>query len=164
MFFVFLPQPLKAVQSRKYKYDKQHQISLFLLLSFVSTTFQGFFEARAEIQKYFRSFFGSNENFRICFRDLLNFSKKTKYIAYYQILDTCAKFLICQECPCGKYLRNHWIFFLSIFIFRGKPLKAEVGNCIIFLYQITARITSSSLYRTKISACHLFQVVKVHVF
>ena len=32
-------------------------------------------EARAEIQKYFRSFFGSNENFKICFRDLLIFSR-----------------------------------------------------------------------------------------
>ena len=32
-----------------------------------------FFEARAEIQKYFCSFFGSNENFRFCFRDLENF-------------------------------------------------------------------------------------------
>ena len=31
-------------------------------------------EARAEIQKYFRSFFGSNENFEICFRDLLPFT------------------------------------------------------------------------------------------
>ena len=31
-------------------------------------------EARAEIQKYFRSFFGSNENFKICFWDLLTFS------------------------------------------------------------------------------------------
>ena len=27
-----------------------------------------------EVQKYFRSFFGSNENFKICFRDLLTFS------------------------------------------------------------------------------------------
>ena len=27
------------------------------------------FEARAEIEKYFRSFFGSNENFKISFRD-----------------------------------------------------------------------------------------------
>ena len=26
-------------------------------------------EARADIQKYFRLFFGSNENFKICFRD-----------------------------------------------------------------------------------------------
>ena len=69
--FVFLPQPLKVVESRKY--DKQHQISLFLLLFFVSTTFQGFFEARAEIHKYFCSFFGSNEHFKICFPDLLTF-------------------------------------------------------------------------------------------
>ena len=30
-------------------------------------------EARAEIQKYFRWFFGSNEKFRICFRDWLTF-------------------------------------------------------------------------------------------
>ena len=29
--------------------------------------FKGFFEARAEIQKHFRLFFGSNENFKICF-------------------------------------------------------------------------------------------------
>jgi hypothetical protein len=27
----------------------------------------GFFEARADIQKYFRWFFGSNENFKIAF-------------------------------------------------------------------------------------------------
>jgi hypothetical protein len=33
-----------------------------------------FFEARAEIQKYFRSFFGSNENFKICFQDVLTFT------------------------------------------------------------------------------------------
>ena len=31
-------------------------------------------EAREEIQKYFRSFFGSNEDFKICFRDLLTFT------------------------------------------------------------------------------------------
>ena len=30
-------------------------------------------EARAKIQKYFCLFFGSNENFKICFRDLLTF-------------------------------------------------------------------------------------------
>jgi hypothetical protein len=38
-----------------------------VLLSFVSTTFLGVFEARAEIQKYFRWFFGSNENFKFAF-------------------------------------------------------------------------------------------------
>ena len=31
--------------------------------------FDRFFEARADIQKYFRLFFGSNENFKICFKD-----------------------------------------------------------------------------------------------
>ena len=30
-------------------------------------------EASADIQKYIRSFFGSNENFKICFQDLLTF-------------------------------------------------------------------------------------------
>ena len=30
--------------------------------------------ANAEIEKYFRSIFGSNENFKICFRDYLTFS------------------------------------------------------------------------------------------
>ena len=29
----------------------------------------------AEIEKYFRSIFGSNENFKICFRDYLTFSR-----------------------------------------------------------------------------------------
>ena len=33
------------------------------------------FSGKAEIQKYFHSFFGSNENFKICFRDLLTFSR-----------------------------------------------------------------------------------------
>ena len=47
-------------------------------------------EARADIQKCFRSFFGSNENFNICFRDLLTFkgTKDAKYIAH---------FLICKK-------------------------------------------------------------------
>ena len=31
-------------------------------------------EARAEIEKYFRSIFGSNENFKLCFRKYLTFS------------------------------------------------------------------------------------------
>ena len=31
-------------------------------------------EARTEVEEYFRSFFGSNENFEICFWDLLAFS------------------------------------------------------------------------------------------
>ena len=40
-------------------------------------------EARAKIQKYFRcSFFGSNENFKICFRDLLTFSNYISLHAY----------------------------------------------------------------------------------
>ena len=34
-------------------------------------------EARAEMQKYFNLFFGSNENFKICFRDQLAFSNDT---------------------------------------------------------------------------------------
>ena len=40
--------------------------------------FDLFFEARAEIQKYFCSFFSSNENFEICFRDLLTFRNGQK--------------------------------------------------------------------------------------
>jgi hypothetical protein len=36
---------------------------------------QPLLEARAKIQKYFRSLFGSNENFRICFPDLLTFNR-----------------------------------------------------------------------------------------
>ena len=37
-------------------------------------------EARAEIQKYFRWFFGSNEKFRICFRDYLTFNERQNLI------------------------------------------------------------------------------------
>ena len=40
-------------------------------------------EARAEIKKKcFRSFFGSNENFKICFSDLLTF-KEGSFSIYY---------------------------------------------------------------------------------
>ena len=76
IFLYFCPSLYKWSNQENIRliYDKQHQISLFVLLSFVSFTFQVFFEARAEIQKYFRWFFGSNENFKICFRDLLTFS------------------------------------------------------------------------------------------
>ena len=35
-------------------------------------------EARAEIKKYFLWFFGSNEKFRICFREKLTFSSVVK--------------------------------------------------------------------------------------
>ena len=39
--------------------------------------FMGFFEARADIEKYFCLFFGSNENFEISFRYLLTFTLST---------------------------------------------------------------------------------------
>ena len=39
--------------------------------------FDLFFEARVEVQKYFRLSFGSDENFDICFCDLLTFSSHT---------------------------------------------------------------------------------------
>jgi hypothetical protein len=38
------------------------------------------FKARAEIEKYFRSVFGSNENFKICFRNSLTFSDREKLL------------------------------------------------------------------------------------
>ena len=37
-----------------------------------------FQSARAGIEKYFRTIFGSNENFKICFRDYLTFRKSKK--------------------------------------------------------------------------------------
>ena len=50
----------------------------------------------AEIQKYFRSIFGSNENFKICFRDELTFKKRSlKIILWFLVtlalLPTCAR-------------------------------------------------------------------------
>ena len=43
--------------------------NIIICILFVDLTH--FRELRAEIQKYFCSIFGSNENFKICFRDLL---------------------------------------------------------------------------------------------
>ena len=40
-------------------------------------------DARAEIQKYFWSFFGSNENFKVCFQDQLTFTEKRKSSDHY---------------------------------------------------------------------------------
>jgi len=40
---------------------------------------------RAEMEKYFRSIFGSNdENFKICFRDYLTFSNLIKEAPYFE--------------------------------------------------------------------------------
>ena len=62
--------------SIKFKYfimiNSIKSVLLFFYLLF-RPLFIYFFETRAEIQKYFHLFFGSNENFRVCFRDLLNF-------------------------------------------------------------------------------------------
>ena len=44
---------------------------IFIIIKYIYFLIRPLLEARAEIQKYFRSFFGSNENFEICFRDLL---------------------------------------------------------------------------------------------
>ena len=61
--FLFLPQPLKVVESRKYKYFIMiNSIKLvFLCFYLLFRPLFGFFEAWAEIQKYVRS----NENFKI---------------------------------------------------------------------------------------------------
>ena len=45
--------------------------------------------ARAEMQKYFCSFFGSNESFKICFRDLLTF-RLLAYWTFSMRHDCCA--------------------------------------------------------------------------
>ena len=46
---------------------------LFVINSSYIFLIRPLLQARAQIQKYFCSFFGSNENFEICFRDLLTF-------------------------------------------------------------------------------------------
>ena len=53
--------------------------------------FDLFLEARAEIQKYLCSFFGSNENFKICFRDLLTFSTPLKAESLFSYLSSDIK-------------------------------------------------------------------------
>ena len=50
-----------------------------------------FSEARTEIQKYFRWFFGSNENLKICFRDQLTFSKAPEYLHELELLGSNSK-------------------------------------------------------------------------
>ena len=42
--------------------------------------FDPFWRPRAEVKKYFRSISGSNENFKICFRNYLTFSWILKYV------------------------------------------------------------------------------------
>ena len=59
-------------------------------------------EARAEIQKYFRSFFGSNENFKICFPDLLTFRQGVH------------SFQICIELLTGSDNLDFMIFLVQI--------------------------------------------------
>ena len=48
---------------------------------------------RAEIEKYFRSIFGSNENFKICFRDLLTFKIEQQIIDIFKIADCSLQFV-----------------------------------------------------------------------
>jgi hypothetical protein len=51
----------------------------------------------AEIEKYFHSIFGSNENLKICFRDYLTFTKDIthydKYCEYHPKIHSGAKWL-----------------------------------------------------------------------
>ena len=69
-------------------------------------------EARAEIQKYFRSFFGSKEHLRTCFWDLLTF---TKYVArlfklkcdFIQVLTTLCCFCLLRDCE-PLFLLGWW--------------------------------------------------------
>ena len=56
---------------------------LFIIIKYLYFLDSTFLEARAEIQKYFRSFFGSNENFNICFRDLLTFRNIAKLYCHW---------------------------------------------------------------------------------
>ena len=49
---------------------------LFIMIKFYIFLIRPVVEARAEIHQYFCSFFGSNENFKICFWDLLTFNNR----------------------------------------------------------------------------------------
>ena len=58
----------------KQKQENQMQIIILddkesLINMIMSQYFYDFYEARPERQKYFRSFFGSNENFKNCFQN-----------------------------------------------------------------------------------------------
>ena len=75
---------------------------------------QPLLEARAEIQKYFRSFFGSNENFEICFWDLLTFRNFLNHDCIFKEL-TRITFLIHSEPEAEKNYKatqnsTHWCF------------------------------------------------------
>ena len=48
---------------------------------------QPLLEARAEIQKYFRSFLGSNENFKICFRYYLTIRSLERTVLILETLE-----------------------------------------------------------------------------
>ena len=84
--------------------------------------FDPFLRPRAEIEKYFRLIFGSNENFKICFRDYLTFMmilipvrKKCEYNNLIRIL---------------KYFWSVFLYFLARYMCsRSAGSSAAVHSC-----------------------------------
>ena len=74
-------------------------------------------EARAEIQKIFSFFFGSNENFKICFRDLLAFIIHWHTIYYTSNHD---KYEL--------HMHGNMIFVVYFFIFFGRACRGIITN------------------------------------
>ena len=74
---------------------------LFIIYLSYIFLIQPLLEARAEIQKYFRWFFGSNENFRICLRDLLTFISYQEFSLLSDNLPTKLK------CQWGQFQGNY---------------------------------------------------------
>ncbi len=97
-------------------------------------------EARAEIQNKNRCFFGSNENFEICFWDLLTFRITLgTFRVWSQMLPT--------KLVNSQYMRNPTIFY---------PVKIEYGWNLWFTISFIICRYATNLFFGNSSMCTLF--------
>ena len=69
IFSYFCPNFIKPLKSGRKKTYKTNLTLFIIYLSYFFLIWPLLEASRAEIQKHYRCFFGSNEKFRICFRD-----------------------------------------------------------------------------------------------
>ena len=121
---VFLPYLSKIGQIKKRRQiiileDKQSYLEFFFWKWAIIFMIWPILEARAEIQKYFGSFFGSNENFKICFPDLLTFKPCCAHcIASSKMRRRFIRLSFSLNCTSGysSIIRDDWFFRLPYFL------------------------------------------------
>ena len=103
-----------------------------------------FLEARGETQKYFRSFFGSNENFKICFWDLLTFMQKIKLLVCALVHYDIDEFVL-QKC-------KRPLFFLE----QSKHTHVYISLKLVTIPEKKQDIFTIELDITKPTRSHMF--------